>query len=114
VRRSVQLNGLTCLALTKLDVLDEFETIKVCTGYRYGKKTLEEFPSQEEVLQGCEPIYTELPGWQTATHGITAHGKLPRPAREYVAELEKLVGTKISIIATGPERGATIVSELPF
>jgi len=114
VRRSVQVNGLTSLALTKLDVLDEFETIKVCTGYRYGKQILEDFPSQETVLQDCEPVYAELPGWQTATHGITDPRKLPARAKEYVAELEKLVGTKISIIATGPERNATIVKDLPF
>ena len=114
VRRSAQLNGLSSLALTKLDVLDEFETIKVCTGYRYQNHTLEEFPSQEAVLRECEPIYEELPGWQASTHGITEFKKLPERARSYIAELEKLVGVKASIVATGPERGSTIVNDLPF
>jgi adenylosuccinate synthase len=114
VRRSVQLNGLSALALTKLDVLDEFDTIKVCTGYRYQNRTLDEFPSQEAVLRECQPIYEELPGWQTATRGITEFKKLPDRARSYIAELEKLVGVEAAIIATGPERSSTIIKDLPF
>jgi adenylosuccinate synthase len=114
VRRSAQLNGLSSLAITKLDVLDEFETIRVCTGYRYQNRTFEEFPSQEAILRECEPIYAELPGWQTSTRGITEFKKLPERARTYVAEIEKLVGVGASIIATGPERSSTIINDLPF
>ncbi len=114
VRRAAQVNGLTSLAVTKLDVLDELETLRICTGYRYQGNELKRFPTQASILAQCEPIYEELPGWQSSTQGITELAKLPKEARAYLDRIEELAGVPIGIVATGPERGATIVRDLPF
>jgi len=114
VRRSAQVNGLTTLAITKLDVLDELPTLKICTGYRVDGKELATFPTQGKLFAACEPVYKEMPGWETTTHGITNLAKLPKQARAYLKEIERLVGVPIGMIATGPERESTIINDLPF
>lgn len=114
MRRSIQANSLTGMVLTKLDVLDEFETIRICTGYRYQGKTLETLPFDHEVLEQCEPEYEELPGWQTSTFGVTAYDKMPENARRYIERLEALTGIPVDIISTGPERDQTIVLRDPY
>lgn len=109
LKRSVEMNSISGLCLTKLDVLDEFPTLKICTGYRLHGKAISFPPADEEELRNCEPIYEELPGWQSTTFGITAAQDLPAAARHYLQRIEEIVGVKIDIISTGPDRAHTIV-----
>jgi adenylosuccinate synthase len=108
VRYAVRLNGFDTLAITKLDVLDELETIRVCTGYRFEGETLAELPADSSVLAACEPIYETLPGWRTPTAGLREWRELPENARRYVERLSELVGTEIGVVSTGPDRLQTI------
>jgi len=109
VRYSVMLNGLDAIALTKLDVLDEVEEIKVCTAYRCRGELLQDMPYGANVLAECEPVYETLPGWKTNTSGITEYDDLPAAARDYVSRVEELCGTVVGMISTGPERTETII-----
>ncbi|UCD10806.1 MAG: adenylosuccinate synthase [Nitrospinaceae bacterium] len=102
------INGTRALALTKIDVLDKFETLKVCTGYKHGGKVYEEMPASLKVLENCEPVYREYPGWKESTVGVDAYDKLPGNARRYIEELSRLSGAEFTLISTGPERGHTI------
>jgi adenylosuccinate synthase len=111
VRYSVMLNGLDAIALTKLDVLDEFDEIKVCTAYRYHNDVIEDIPYGAHALADCEPIYETLPGWKTDTSGITTYDALPEKAKAYVRRLEELVGAPMAMISTGPERNETIIRD---
>jgi adenylosuccinate synthase len=114
MRRSAQLNSLSALCMTKLDVLDELETLRICVGYRYKDQALTIFPADTEILSECEPIYEDLPGWQTSTFGVQSYQELPENAKAYLRAIEKLVGVPISIISTGPGREHTIVVSHPF
>lgn len=107
-RYSTDLNGFTSGILTRLDVLDEMETVKVCVGYQIGNKTVDRFPADVEALEGCQPIYEELPGWQTPTSDIRDAKKLPRNAMRYVKKLESLIGCPFHIISIGPRREQSI------
>lgn len=112
-RYAVRINGVNSLAIMKLDVLDTFPTIKVCTGYRYHGELLTEVPMSPEALQDCEPVYEEYEGWQQSTEGIDQYDELPEKAKAYLSRLSDILETKIDIISTGPERDQTIVrSEL--
>ena len=111
LRYAVRVNGLTDLAITKLDVLDEFSTIKICTAYRYKGQLIHEFPDTTSVLNQCEPEYIELPGWQQDITGVTSYKDLPANARNYLAKIEELTGVKQSLIAVGPGREQTIVND---
>lgn len=111
LRYAVRVNGLTDLALTKLDVLDEFSTIKVCTAYRYKGQLIYEFPDTTSVLNQCEPEYIELPGWQQDINQVTSYKDLPTNAQNYLAKIEELTGVKQSLIAVGPGREQTIVND---
>ena len=111
LRYAVRVNGLTELAITKLDVLDEFSTIKICTAYRYKGQLIHEFPDTTSVLNQCEPEYIELPGWQQGITGVTTYKDLPANARNYLAKIEELTGVKQSLIAVGPGREQTIVND---
>lgn len=104
VRFAVELNGLTGIALTKLDVLDGFETIKICTGYEVGGKKVRYYDGDEVFLAKVKPIYKTMKGWRECTKGITKFEKLPKLAQVYVAEVEKQIGCKVSFISTGPKR----------
>lgn len=108
MRYSIQLNSISEVVLTKLDVLDEFDTIRICTAYRCGEKTFEFPPSDQALLADCQPVYEDLPGWQSSTFGVTDYEKMPSLAREYIERLEKLMGVSITIVSTGPERHQTI------
>ncbi len=108
-RYSVMLNGTGALALTKLDVLDELDEIKICTGYRYRGEELRDFPSRLSVLQEAEPIYRTVPGWQQPTAGVLDVCDLPAAARDYVDLLEQEVGAPMGLISTGPRREETIL-----
>lgn len=110
-RYSVMINGLDSLALTKLDVLDEFDQIKICVAYRYRGEIIEHMPYGANELAECEPIYEEKshPGWRTSTLGISDYDQLPDGAKSYIARIEELCQVPIDIISTGPERDQTII-----
>src|SRR5438874_4867914 len=114
LKRSVQLNGVSGLCITKLDVLDGAETLKICVGYQLEGGFSEIFPVGAEELERCHPVYEELPGWMESTVGIKSHGALPAAARAYLERIEKLAGVPIDLISTGPDREETIVRRHPF
>ena len=107
-RYSAMVNGFTSLVLTRLDVLDGFPTLKMCTGYEVDGKVIEHFPASLAVLERCQPVYVELAGWDRPTASVTDISKLPREAVDYVQLIEKLVGCPIHLISTGPRRWETI------
>ena len=114
LKRSIQLNGVSGLCITKLDVLDGAETLKICVGYQVDGKMSDILPVGAEELALCVPMYEEMPGWQESTVGVRAHDKLPKAARDYLARVEKLCGVPIDMISTGPDRDETIVLRHPF
>tara|TARA_B100002019_G_scaffold283577_1_gene290132 strand:- start:46 stop:1341 length:1296 start_codon:yes stop_codon:yes gene_type:complete len=114
VKRSCILNGVTSLALTKIDVLDKLETIKICTGYRVDKDELSDFPVTTSLTKKLTPIYEEIDGWNTSTVGLEKMSELPLNARIYIQRIEELTESKVSIISTGPERNQTITIKSPF
>ena len=114
LRRSIIHSSVSGLCITKLDVLDGLETIRVCTGYRMGGQVLSEPPLFADAFAEVEPIYEEHPGWTDSTVGITRYEALPANARSYLARLEALVGVPIDIVSTGPDREQTIVLRHPF
>jgi adenylosuccinate synthase len=103
-RQSGRVNGLTGLVLTKLDVLDGVDPLRVCTGYRCGKDIFDHVPSSLADLAGCQPVYEEHPGWKTPTAGVTRWRDLPRLAQAYVRRLENLTGVPVAMVSTGQER----------
>jgi len=111
LRYAVRINGLDAVALTKLDVLDACETIRICTGYRYQGEVLTEFPDEEAVLAEAEPVYEEVSGWMAPTSRAKGQGDLPAKARRYLERLEELIGVPFCMISTGPQRDETIVCE---
>jgi len=114
LRFAARVNGLHGLAMTKLDVLTGFEKVKIAVGYRMDGKLLEEMPSDPEVLERCEAVYEELPGWPEKVEGLRTWDDLPPKARTYVKRVEALVGVKVIGISVGAERGETILLENPF
>jgi adenylosuccinate synthase len=111
VRYAVMINGFDAIALTKLDVLDEFDEIKICTAYRCRDEVIEDIPYGASALVECEPIYETMPGWKTHTDRITNFDELPDAAKAYVHRLEELCGAPIGMISTGPERTETIIRD---
>jgi adenylosuccinate synthase len=105
------LSGLDALALTKLDVLDEFEEIKLCTSYKSRDGIIEDIPYGANALAECEPVYETVPGWKTKTSGITKFDELPEAAKSYVRLVERLCNAPVALISTGPERTETIIRE---
>lgn len=103
-RFSVQVNGFSDIALTHLDVYDGFPSIKICTAYKFDNNVLDSFPSDAAILEKCQPIYEELPGWQVATSEIRDFAQLPSEAHRYIARLEELLSCPVSCIAVGPKR----------
>jgi adenylosuccinate synthase len=108
-RYAAEINGFTSVALTKLDVLDALEEIRVCTGYKLDGRECESLPAVSIDLRRVEPIYATLPGWQTSTVGTTEMNSLPANARRYVEFLSEKIGVEIGLVSTGPERTQTIV-----
>lgn len=108
LRHSVRINGLDGLIITKLDILDGFDTLKVCTAYRYKNSLYTEFPKELEVLENCTPQYEELPGWKEKTSGIKRYEDLPDNARKYLEYISSKLGVSIDIISTGQQREAII------
>ena len=111
VKQSVKISGITNIVLTKLDVLDEIDVIKICVGYELAGKYYDYLPFNEFDQLNVKPIYESLPGWQESTYGIKKWHDLPKKAKDYIFFIEKLVDTKILIISTGPERTQTIDKE---
>jgi adenylosuccinate synthase len=111
VRYAVRVNGLDALALTKLDVLDGMETLKICTGYRHGDLILTDFPADLQLLAECEPVYESVPGWDQPTRSARRFGDLPQRARDYVQALEEVSGAPAAIISTGSDRDDTILRD---
>ncbi len=111
---AVMVNGITDLALTKLDVLDDCQKINVCVGYKYKNVIHDEMPASQKVLANCEPVYQEYDGWMTNTTGIDDFNKLPDKAKIYVEGISKLVGIEFMIISTGQKRDETIILKQPF
>jgi len=105
---AVDLNGIDQVTLTKVDVLDQLDTIRVCTGYKYKGAELDGLPADPVVLANCEPVYTEYPGWKTRTSGIQSFDLLPDNAKRYIDGLEKHLGVGFVLISTGPDRTETI------
>lgn len=114
IKNAVRLNGLTSLAITKLDVLGGLESLKICTGYEYQGKILHDFPASLKVLAACKPIYETLPGWSEDISHIRKLEDLPANTRNYLNRIEELAGTPIQIVSVGPARNETIMVNNPF
>ena len=109
LKYAVRLNGMNELALTKMDVLDDFETIKVCTHYELDGETISHFPSDSEDVERLQPVYKSFPGWQTITRNISSFSDLPENAKSYIKFIEEYIGVDFTIVSTGPKRTETIV-----
>jgi adenylosuccinate synthase len=114
LKRSIQLNGVSGLCITKLDVLDEVEVLKICVGYEIDGEMSEILPVGAEELERCVPVYEDLPGWMQSSVGVKTLDKLPKNARAYLDRIEKLCRVPIDLISTGPDREETIVRRHPF
>ncbi|AEG01221.1 adenylosuccinate synthase [Methylomonas methanica] len=114
MRKSALLNSLSGICLTKLDVLDGLDKIGICTAYKIDGEITETAPLGADRYAACEPIIEELPGWSGTTAGVTELDQLPDNARAYIARIEELVGVKVTILSTGPDRNETIMLESPF
>lgn len=114
LRRAMEINSISGLCITKLDVLDGLETVKLCTGYSLDGKTYEVPPVITEEFARCQPIYEEMPGWSESTFGLTRYEQLPANAKAYLKRLEEVVQTPVDIISTGPDREQTIVLRHPY
>ncbi len=114
LKRSIQLNGVSGLCITKLDVLDGAESVKICVGYQVDGSVSDILPVGAEELESCVPVYEELPAWRQSTVGVKQFDLLPKAARDYLSRIEALCGVPIDLISTGPERDQTIVLRHPF
>lgn len=114
MRRAAQVNSITGLCITKLDVLDGLESIQICTGYQYKGQILSLPPVGADAFEKCTPIYESMPGWSEETVGVRDLAKLPQAARNYLEKLSEVVGVPVDIVSTGPERDETIILKHPF
>jgi len=114
LRRSILHNSVTGLCITKLDVLDGLDTLRLCVGYRRGGEVTVEPPLLSDHFGDCEPVYEDMPGWSESTVGVTDYAKLPGNAQRYLERIEQLVGSPLDIVSTGPDREQTIVRRHPF
>ena len=114
LRRAAQINSLTGLCITKLDVLDGLETIRMCASYNYQGENLHMPPLGADAIEQCEPVYESMPGWSESTVGAKNLDDLPENAKNYLKRLEEMVGVPIDIVSTGPERDETIILNHPF
>jgi len=114
LRRAMQINGVTGLCITKLDVLDGFETLKICTEYNYQGEALHLPPMDSGAFDQCEPVYEEHLGWQETTLGVTEFDQLPRQAKDYLDRIQELLDVSIDIVSTGPDRAQNIICKPIF
>ena len=97
-------NGLTEIAVTKLDVLSQFEKIKICVGYEHEGEIHDNFPPHQTIVHKCNPVYEEVDGWMESLNDITDYGDLPKAAQEYLARIEELGGVSVKMVSVGPKR----------
>ncbi|HUW50086.1 MAG TPA: adenylosuccinate synthase [Sulfuricella sp.] len=114
LKRSIQINGVTGLCVTKLDVMDGMDVVRFCVGYKVDGTTIDILPSGAETLAKCEPIYEEMPGWKDTTVGVKSYDALPAAAKNYLKRMEEVCEVPVDIISTGPDRDETIVLRHPF
>ncbi len=114
LKRSIQINGISGLCVTKLDVLDGLDSLKICTGYKVGDTQRDILPFGADMLAQCEPIYEELSGWKDSTIGITRYEALPKAAQHYLQRIEQVCEIPVDMISTGADREQTIVRRHPF
>ncbi len=114
MRRSAEINSLSGICLTKMDVLDGLETLKIATGYKCNGDTLDVPPIGADAYEQCEPEYIEVPGWSESTVGVRSYDELPENAKAYIKKIEEVVGVPVDIISTGPDRADTIVLRDPY
>jgi len=114
VRHAVRMNGMTGIALTKLDVLTGFKKIPICTAYRYDGNLITEFPASSKVMQKADPVYEEMDGWSEPLDNVRNFSDLPKSAQKYVRRIEKVIGTEIILVSVGPGREQTILLKNPF
>ena len=114
LRHAVRLNGVSGLCITKLDVLDELDSIQICVGYDCNGSDTTTLPLDSDAFASCQPRYETLPGWKQSTVGIREYDQLPEAARSYLKRIEEIVGSPVDIISTGPDRADTIVLNHPF
>jgi adenylosuccinate synthase len=114
LRHSTAVNGFSGIVITKLDILDGLDTIRICTSYRYKGKIYKDMPEDLAVFENCTPVYEEYKGWKESTVGITEFGKLPLQAQSYIRKIEKLIGVKVAIVSTGQKRDELIMVQEQF
>jgi len=114
LKRAAQINGLSGLCITKLDVLDGLETLRICTGYKIDGRVTDILPYGADSIEHCEPVFEEHAGWSENTYGVKTWDGLPKNAQTYLKRIEQLVGTSIDLVSTGPDREETVVVRHPF
>jgi adenylosuccinate synthase len=114
LRRSLAINSVTGMCITKLDVLDGMDTIKICVAYRLDGKTVDTSPAGADRIERCEPVYIEMPGWSESTLDAKRFEELPVAAQDYLRKIEELCATPVDIISTGPDRADTLILRHPF
>ncbi|MDE1943030.1 MAG: adenylosuccinate synthase [Betaproteobacteria bacterium] len=114
LKRSIQINGVSGLCVTKLDVMDGVETVRICVGYRYNGTVSDILPLGADAIAQCEPIYEDMPGWSESTVGVETLEGLPPQARRYLDRMAALCGVPVDVVSTGPDRSETIVLRHPF
>ena len=114
LKRSIQINGLTGLCITKLDVLDGLDRVRLCVGYHFNENKIDVLPRGAESVSLCEPIYEDFPGWKDSTFGIREWSRLPIAAQNFLRRIEEVAGKPIAMVSTGPERDETILLQHPF
>ena len=114
LKRSLKINSVSGLCITKLDVLDGLETLKIAVAYKYQGQEITNPPAGADNYSACEPVYIEMPGWQESTYGLQSYDDLPSTAKAYLEKIKALSGVPIDIVSTGPDRAETIVLNHPF
>ncbi len=114
VRQTCAISGVTGIALTKIDVLDGFETIRICTGYRLDGEEIDYLPANAQDQARCEPVYEEIEGWSGSTVGARSWAELPAQAIKYIRRIEELIECPVASVSTSPEREDTILVRDPF
>ena len=114
LKRSIQINGITGMCITKLDVMDDMKEIKICTGYEFEGRHTDILPFGADAVAKCTPVYETLPGWAESTFGAQSYDALPENARRYLKRIEEVCGAPVAIISTGPDREQTILLQHPF
>jgi adenylosuccinate synthase len=113
-RYTARINGIDAFAVTKLDVMGGLDTIKICTGYKFGEQILQEFPLSQKVLEQCVPVYEEMPGWQEDISNVKTFEELPEAAKNYLNKIKELAGVDLFLVAVGPRRDETIILQQVF